>query len=52
MQDTSSLHNYTIFSIPFWMGKVGKEEGESPKIENYENKKGLLDEIKSIFHVF
>ena len=34
------------------MGKVGKEEGESPKIENYENKKSLLDEIKSIFHVF
>ena len=44
--------NYSTFIFPFESGKCGKKGKKLQKLQHFENKRGFLDEIKSIFHSF
>ena len=45
-------YKFSTFIGPFESGECGKEAKKLQKFEYLENKKSLLDEIKSIFNSF
>ena len=50
-----SIHdiiNDSTSICPFESGKCGQEVKKLQKVDNLENEKSFLDEIKSIFHGF